>query len=116
MRLPAASLGLAIAAAVFLLVWPAYSGSDGVRTTHATLLAVNGPWAIVPVMFPVLVAVLPFLSRRRALRVVATILLGGFVIISGLSIGLFYLPAAVAMLLAACTKPPAHVRGLHARQ
>jgi hypothetical protein len=30
------------AAAVFSLVWPIYSGFDGRRTTHATLLEVNG--------------------------------------------------------------------------
>ena len=43
-------------AAIFLLVGTVYSGFDGERTTHATLLRVNGRWVIVPVMFPVLVA------------------------------------------------------------
>ena len=82
MRLTAASFGLALAAAIFLLVWPVYSGFDGVRTTQATLLQVNGYWALVPVGFPVVI--------------------GGFSFISGFSVGLFYLPAAVTMLLAAC--------------
>ena len=54
--LTAASFGLALVAAAFLLVWPVYSGSDGVRTTHATLLQVNGSWVIVPVGFPVIIA------------------------------------------------------------
>lgn len=111
MRLPAASFGLTIAAAIFLLVWPVYSTSDGTRTTQATLPAVNGPWAVVPVMLPVLAAALPFLSRRRVLRVAATLLLGGFVMASGFSIGLFYLPAAVTMLMAAWGRAPDRLTG-----
>ena len=36
------------AAAAFLLVWPVYSGFSEGRTTHATLLEINGAWAIIP--------------------------------------------------------------------
>ena len=39
--------------------------------------------------------------------VIATILIGGFAFIAGFSIGLFYLPAAVMMLLATCVRPSA---------
>jgi len=56
-RLTAISFALALAAAIFLLVGsPAYSGFRDGRPTHATLIEINGEWAIVPVMFPVLVA------------------------------------------------------------
>lgn len=110
MRLTAASLGLALAAAIFLLVWPVYSGFDGVRTTHATLLQVNGYWALVPVGSPVVIALLPLVFRKQALLIIATVLIGGFSLISGFSIGLFYLPSAVTMLLAACVSPAARFR------
>lgn len=89
-----------MAAAIFLLVWPVYSGFDGERPTHSTLLRVNGPWVIVPVMFPVFVAMVPLFVRRQAIRIVATIVMGAFVFVTGFSIGTFYVPAAIAMLLA----------------
>ena len=88
-RLTAASFGLALVAALFLLVWPVYSGFDGVRTTHATLLHVNGYWAIAPVGLLVVIALLPLVFRKQAIRIIATILIGGFSFISGFSIGLF---------------------------
>jgi hypothetical protein len=106
-RLTAISFGLAIAAAVFLLVYPVYSGFDGERPTHSTLLRVNGAWVIVPVMFPVVVAMVPLLIRKQAARIVATVVMGTFVLISGFSIGMFYLPAGILMLLAACVEDSA---------
>jgi hypothetical protein len=93
---------------VFLTVWPVYSGFVGRRTVHATLLEVNGAWVIIPVMFPVVTAFLPVLFRKQAVRIVATIIMWGFTIIS--SIGLPYLPAAVMMLLAACVDDSANWR------
>jgi hypothetical protein len=103
------SFGLAIAAAIFLLVWPVYSGFDGERPTHSTLLRVNGPWVIVPVMFPVLVVLVPLVVRRKWSRIVAAIVISAFVLISGFSIGMFYLPAASLMLIAACAgESPRH--------
>ncbi len=108
--LTAVSFGLAIAAAIFLLIVPTYSGSyDGGPVTHPTLVEVNGSWVIIPVFFPPSVALLPLIFRKQAVRIIATILIGGFVFIAGFSIGLFYLPAAVMMLLAACVSPSAKV-------
>lgn len=111
-HLTAISFGLAVAAAVFLLVWPVYSGFNGERPTHATLLQINGWWAVVPVMFPVLVTLVPLLVRMQRVRVVATIVMGVFVLISGFSIGMFYLPAGILMLLAACVEDSARLRDL----
>jgi hypothetical protein len=93
---------LASAAAVFLLVWPVYSGFDGERPTHSTLLHVNGPWVIVPVIFPALVAFVPLVFPGKWSRILAAVLVGAFALISGFSIGMFYLPAAIVMLVAAC--------------
>jgi hypothetical protein len=98
--LTAASFGLALSAAIFLFVWPVYTGSDGVHTTHATLLQVNGSRAILPVVFPVFVTLLPLVFRRQAIRVIATLVIGAFSLIGGFTIGLFYVPAALTMLLA----------------
>jgi hypothetical protein len=41
--------------------------------------------------------------RRQAVRIIAAIVMGGFALIS-FSIGLFYLPAAILMALAACVE------------
>jgi hypothetical protein len=109
-RLTAASFGLAMAAAIYLLVGPVYAGSNGGRPTQATLLQVNGPWAIIPVMFPVLIALTPLVFRKQAVRIAAAIVMGGFALISGFSIGLFYFPAAILMLLAPCVEPSAKFR------
>jgi hypothetical protein len=95
------SLGLTVAAAIYLLVWPVYSGFQDNQPARATLVAINGLYAIIPVMFPVFVALLPLMVRKQAVRVVAAILIGGFSLVA-LSIGLFYLPAAILMVLAAC--------------
>jgi hypothetical protein len=111
-RLSAVAFGLAVTAAIFLLVGPVYSGYDGERPTHRTLLQVNGWWAIAPVMFPVVVALMPLLLRKQAARIVAAVVMGGFVFISGFSIGVFYLPAGILVLLAACVGDSTHLRDL----
>ena len=63
--LAGASFGLAIAAAVYVLVWPMYGayGPDGTIVKRATLLEVNGAWAFVPVMFPIAIASLASCSK-----------------------------------------------------
>jgi hypothetical protein len=104
MRLTIASFGLASVAAVFLLVWPVYSGFNGRHATHATLLQVNGPRVILPVLFPVFLAFPPLVFRKQALRIVAAAVMLAFSFVSGFTIGLFYVPAAIAMLLAACVR------------
>ncbi|MDR3698959.1 MAG: hypothetical protein P4L56_04940 [Candidatus Sulfopaludibacter sp.] len=93
-RLTALSFGLAIAAAIVLLVLPVYSN-------RTTLPEENGAWAIVPVMFPVVMALLPVLFRKQAVRMAAAFLMGAFALIGSFSIGLLYLPAAIVMFLAA---------------
>lgn len=88
-RLTITSFGLASAAATFLLVWPVYSAFDGRNTTHATLMQVNGSWAILPVLFPVFLAFLPLVFRKQALRTMAAVVMLAFSFISGFTIGLF---------------------------
>ena len=111
-RLTAVAFGLAVAAAIFLLAWPVYEGvgSEGVR--YATLLQVNGWWAVVPVSFPVVIAAVTLVGRRHWLRIAAAIVIGAFAFISGMSIGLLYAPAGILMLLAACVEDSARLRDL----
>jgi len=109
-RLTIASFGFALAAAIFLLVWPVYSGSDGIHTTHRTLWQMNGPWVILPVLFPVFLTALPLVFRFQALRIAAAIVMIAFSYITGFSIGLVYAPSALVMLLAACADDSARFR------
>lgn len=102
------SLVLALAVSTVLLVTPSYSSistesvvdpaSGSVRRSvtegHRTLLDVNGPRVLLPLGFPVLVALVPLLFPLRALRVGAAVLLGGFCILGALSVGWLYLPSA----------------------
>jgi hypothetical protein len=45
-RLTAIAFGLAVAAAIFLLIWHVYAGFDGELPTHATLIQMNGWWVV----------------------------------------------------------------------
>ncbi len=89
-----ASLVLAVATSLAWLVVPAYN-------TGATLIEVNGAWAILPLLIPVLLALPPVIRPRRSAAIGSASLLGAFVLVSGASIGLFYVPALVAMIVAA---------------
>ena len=61
-------------------------------------------------MFPVLTALAAWLLRKQAARIIATILIGGFALIGSFTIGLFYVPAAILMLLACCVDDSARLR------
>ncbi len=115
------ALALAAAAVAVLLFVPIYAGEVETMglagaiqrtSTHETLLQVNGAHALGPLLFPVAVAVLPVLRpESRALRVAAVVLLGGFVFLGAMSIGLFYLPALVALIFAAVLPSPGRAKG-----
>jgi hypothetical protein len=113
-----AALFLAVAAGAWLALSPGFyqgvsvttssSGEVVERSEQASLLAENGMWALGLLAVPVVLAGLGVFGAARSHRValwcVAVVLLV-FSIISGMTIGLFYLPAAVALLVAAalCT-------------
>jgi hypothetical protein len=108
-----AALVLAAVPSLLLAFLPVYSSESATATSggavstssgRATLLDVNGPGVLVVLLVPVALATLGLIGsarRRRVLIWVAGGLLLGFALVSGLSIGLFYLPAAVALLLSA---------------
>ena len=111
--LAGASVLLALGAALFLALWPeSYQGTsvttDGrVTETSASLIEENGAEVLLWLLLPeaaCLVALLASLSESTGAKVamwLMGLLLPLFAWVSILSIGAFYLPAALALLLAA---------------
>ena len=109
-----AALSLAVAAGSWLAFYPGFyegvsvtaasSGEVVQRSDQASLLAENGMWALGLLAVPVALTGLGVFGAARSLRVllwsVAVVLLVVSVI-SAMTIGLFYLPAAIALLVAA---------------
>jgi len=109
-----AALLLAVAAGSWLAFYPGFyegvsvtaasSGEVVQRSDQASLLAENGMWALGLLAVPVALTGLGVFGAARSLRVllwsVAVVLLVVSVI-SAMTIGLFYLPAAIALLVAA---------------
>src|SRR5215472_8729681 len=106
MNFTALSVALAIGAAVFLLTFPFYSGLDG----SLTLIEANGSWVLIPILLPVLVVALPLAFRRRVMRVISSLVLIVFCLISGYTIGLCYFPSVIAMVIAASLGSRIHPR------
>lgn len=106
----AAALGALVAAFA-----PTYSGCTSTAgstvevCSHATSFSVNGSWVLVVVSVPVLVALLPVLIRRRPARIVSTVLLWSGCVVGMWSVGLFFVPAAILMTIAAAQPSPAPV-------
>ena len=110
----------AVGAYVVLLWLPAYSqvtdtmssdGSAEIRSTgHATLVAVNGPRVYLILAVPVVASALVALpwpaSLRRPIAVVAAAIATAFVVLAMLSVGMYFLPSAVALIALATAAPP----------
>jgi len=79
------------------------------ETAYRSLLQTEGASVLVAAGLPVLVALIPlaFAASRHARRaeIASAVMLAGFVVVAGFSIGLFYLPAAVAAVLVARRSP-----------
>ena len=109
--------------ALFLLFAPTYEtavstygpntpASEVARTevrSHATALEVNGPQIAFTLSIPILVALLPLLFRkhRRAALLGAGALTLCFCILGALSVGIFYLPTALLLVVAGAITAPA---------
>ena len=70
---------------------------------HATGFQVNGYGGMGPIVFPIVLAAAPLFAgkSRRVVQLVAGTLLLVFCMLAALSIGAFYLPAAILTLLGA---------------
>ena len=102
--------------ALYLLLAPTYGTltstyepdtppSEVARTEvrgHATALQVNGPHIVFVLSIPILLALSPlaFRKHRRAALLAAGALTLCFCILGALSVGIFYLPAALLLLIA----------------
>jgi hypothetical protein len=96
-RLAAAAFLLAAITSVALLIAPVYSGG---HSGSATLMQVNGAGrTLFGLAMPLGISAFGFLSG--GVRTAAAVLLVLFVFVAGGSIGLFYIPAALALALAA---------------
>ncbi|WP_344094646.1 hypothetical protein [Microbacterium deminutum] len=108
--LQVAALVLVAAASTVLLLVPTYesatTSSNGTETvTTQSMLEVNGPWLLVVLAAPIVLAVLPVFARGRTwvvLSIVSATLLWVGVILGSLTIGIFFVPGAILALIAAC--------------
>lgn len=106
-----AALGAAVLGALVAAFAPTYTwcsttaGSTSETCGHATSFSVNGAWILVVVSVPVLVSLLPVLIRRRPARVVSAVLLWIGCVVAAWSVGLFFVPAAILMTVAAAKRP-----------
>lgn len=121
MVLALAGFGAALFTSASLIVLPIYTTvrvsessdpSDGigpvVEEAGQTLLEVNGPQVLVPLAVPVALAAaplaFPYSRWRRVIQATAATLVSTFVVITGFSIGMAYLPSAVLLFAAAALK------------
>ncbi len=111
--LAAAACALSLAAALFLALWPYYYRGESVSVdgriierTHASLIEENGlevlPLLLLPIALCLSAWLLLFLKNQwtKAFMWAAAIILLAFSFFTGLTVGAFYLPAALALLLA----------------
>jgi hypothetical protein len=105
---------LGLVATIWLLLAPSYAWSSesqaagGVTSSRAigtgTLLDANGLSALIPLLVPMVLLGAAAVGRRsaarRAITLAAAIVLTAFVGVASFSIGLFFLPAAVALWVA----------------
>ncbi|MGZ4131647.1 MAG: hypothetical protein ACXVWF_01250 [Actinomycetota bacterium] len=111
-RFAVAAFVAAVAGALYAAFGPIYGGCEasmpGGQSScgSATGLAVNGSWILVVVSVPVVLALVPVLLRYRPVRVVSAVLLWACCVVGALSIGMFFLPAAILMTIAAAKREP----------
>jgi hypothetical protein len=111
-----AAILAAVAAALYLAIVPMYGGYVSVTDTsgmsvapaplpRSTLAAVNGPGVYLVLILPIALASFPLITHEPLARSLATwssaVLLTGFCMISAWTVGGFYTPAALTLLLAA---------------
>ena len=81
------------------------AGESGTICSSTTLLESQGPGVIGILLVPVAIAAIPVAAGRhrsaRALRAISAAVLMSFTLLGSFSIGLFYVPAVLAMVAAA---------------
>jgi hypothetical protein len=105
---------LALVATLALLLVPAYSSTEARSSSvgpvevekHSETLVQSEGWGVIMlILIPVLVSATPLAlvgsSHERTVQIAASVLLLLFGLLGAASIGLFYLPSALVMTLAA---------------
>ena len=100
-RLAAAAFAAALGASLLLLVVPVY-GTD--PPGGATLVHENGTGVIAVLAVPVAIAGAALVAPRG--RAILAGLAGAFVLATGFTVGVFYAPTAILLILAASRRPP----------
>jgi hypothetical protein len=98
------SFSLSALTSLSLFTIPAYSAWSANHLQHLTMDSVNGPRLYYLLAIPVVIAGVPLLLHARMFRVLSAVLLVGWVVVGSASVGLFYLPSAAMMILAARIK------------
>jgi hypothetical protein len=113
----------ATAVALFFLFGPVYGTSTSEysvtvssgqvatspeRVGHASGLQANGPQIAFVLAIPIVVALLPlaFRKHQRAAFLAAGALSLAFCVLGAMSVGMFYVPSALLLLLAGATTKP----------
>jgi hypothetical protein len=99
-KLTAAALGVALGTTLAFVIMPAYSGDGG----DETMVEHEGAWVVAVLMLPVVLAAAPLLvgpRHRRLALLIASGLAVAFVVATGFTVGLFYAPAAILLMVAA---------------
>lgn len=79
---------------------PAYAGDGG----EETLIDHEGAWVAAILGIPIAIAAAPLIARPRSRRpalLTASALAVAFVLVTGFTVGLFYAPTAVLLMIAA---------------
>jgi hypothetical protein len=111
------ALGIALALSLTWLLLPGggsetISGSGGTGipersvTTSETLLEVEGPSVLLVLAVPVIPPAVALAARRRTVSLVLGWITLAFCVLAVLSLGVFYLPVAVLLLVAAKRQGP----------
>lgn len=76
------------------------------RSYDVSMFQTNGAWVLVVVSVPVLVALIPVLVRHRNAAIISAVLLWIGCVVGAFSVGMFFIPAAVLMTIAAARREP----------
>ena len=87
------SFVLAAMTSVILIVAPIYASGSALPQT-------NGIWVVGLLAIPVILTALPLLWPNKKAAGISVVLLGGFMLFTGFSIGPFYSPSVVFLILA----------------
>ncbi len=110
-RFALASFLLAVTAGLFVAFAPlgrtcTAEPSGRERCISESIFQHDGAWILVVISVPIALALAPVLVRHRAAAIVSTVLLWAFCLVGLASLGLFFVPSAVLMTIAATRRDP----------